>query len=344
MKIGYLLDTHAGPYDGPIPDREQVARSVEAFIAEAELCERVGFDSVQVPERHMRTECHFPTSLQLLSMLAVRTERVRLATHSLVATLYHPMQIAEQAAMIDLASRGRMILTLAMGYHPDYWRMFGIDGKERRDRFIETVEIIDKAFTSDEPFSYDGKHFPLENVVLTPRAYQTPRPELWLGGHFHKAIERAGKYGDAWCSDPFPIDPDVWARKMEVYHESCARHGREPKVVIMREVWCAPTMEQALKQLGEHHLPEHLFYFRQGIFPEHPDFRSESDFTVENMLGHIIVGSPQDCLEQLASYEERYDVDECIIRFRMPTGPSFEDAYESIELFGTEVLSQLQPA
>ena len=128
MKVGYLLDTHAGPYAGPVPDRETVAHSMEAFLEEGRIADEVGFDSIQVPERHMRTETHFPSPLQLLTALAPMTKRAKLATHTLVLTLYHPMHVAEQVAALDNLSRGRVILTVAMGYHDDYWRMFGMTG------------------------------------------------------------------------------------------------------------------------------------------------------------------------------------------------------------------------
>jgi len=343
MKVGYCLDTHAGPYDGPVPSPERAARSVEAMIEEGELAEAVGFDSVQVPERHMRTECHFPTPLQLLTALAVRTERTKLATHSLVLTLYHPMQVAEQAAMIDLISRGRLILTVAMGYHDDYWRMFGSSRKHRKDRFVEGVEILKLAFAGGE-FSYDGTHFPLDRVQLTPPPYQTGGPELWLGGHFEKAIERAGLYGDAWCGDPFPIIPDVWWPRIEMYRKTAESAGNPSKVVILRDAWVAPTREEALRVAAEHHVQEQRFYYRHGIFPPSDLFPTESSLTAEALAGHMLLGSPEDCVEQLMHWRDDFDVDYVCVRFRMPTGPSFEAARDALQLFGEEVLPKVGTA
>jgi alkanesulfonate monooxygenase SsuD/methylene tetrahydromethanopterin reductase-like flavin-dependent oxidoreductase (luciferase family) len=341
MKVGYLLDTHAGPYDGPVPSAKAAADSVEAIMAEGELIEAVGFDSIQVPERHMRTECVFPTPLQLLTALAVRTDRVKLATHTLVSTLYHPMQIAEQVAMIDLLSRGRMILTVAMGYHDDYWRMFGTTRKHRKDKFVEGVEILKLAFAGGE-FSYDGEHYPLDRVQLTPPTYQEGGPELWLGGHFEKAIERAGLYGDAWCGDPFPIIPDIWWPRIEMYRKTAEAAGNPSKVVILRDGWIAPTREEALKVAAENHVLEQRFYYRQGIFPPSEQFPSESSLTAEALSEHMLLGSPEDCVEQLMHWQNDLDVDYVCVRFRMPTGPSFEATRDAIQLFGEEVLPKLE--
>jgi alkanesulfonate monooxygenase SsuD/methylene tetrahydromethanopterin reductase-like flavin-dependent oxidoreductase (luciferase family) len=343
MKIGYCLDTHAGPYDGPVPDRDTVARSMDAFLEEGRLCDEVGFDSVQVPERHMRTETHFPPPLQLLTALAVTTERVKLATHTLVLTLYHPMQVAEASTVIDNLSRGRLILTVAMGYHDDYWRMFGMTRLHRRDRFIESVEILHKAFAG-ERFDYHGTHFDLDDVELLPRPYQPGGPELWMGGHFEPAIERAGRMADGWCGDPFPIQPEVWWPRIETYRNAASETGRPAKVVILRDAWVAPTREAALEALGDHFVQEHRFYYRWGIFPPSEEFPTESSITAESLARHQIVGSPEECAEQLIRYNEEFDVDYCCVRMRTPTGPSFDATTESIRQFGEEVIPAVERA
>ena len=343
MKVGYLLDTHAGPYAGPVPDRETVARSMEAFMEEGRIADEVGFDSIQVPERHMRTETHFPSPLQLLTALAVTTERAKLATHTLVLTLYHPMQVAEQATVIDNLSRGRLILTVAMGYHDDYWRMFGMTRKYRRDRFIESVEILKKAFAG-ERFDYHGTHFELDDVQLLPPMYQPGGPELWMGGHFDPAIERAARMGDAWCGDPFPILPDVWFPRIDMYRKAAEEAGRPSKVVILRDAWVAPTRDEAFRQLEDYFVNEHRFYYRWGIFPPSEEFPTEESITAETLAPHQVVGSPEDCIEQLVRYHDEFDVDYCCLRLRTPTGPSFEATRETLRQLGEEVIPAVERA
>ena len=340
MDIGYLIDTNVGPYDGPRPDGPTVARSMDAFIAEGELAERVGFHALHVPERHMRTECHFPAPFLLLSALAARTSHVRLCTHTLVATLYHPMQIAENAAVIDAMSRGRMVLTVAMGYHDDYWRLYGMTRKGRRDRFIETVQIIRKAFAG-ERFSFNGQHFKLDNVQLTPLPYRPGNPELWLGGHFDRAIERAGMWGDGWCGDIFPIDPGQWSHRMELYRGTAKKHGSRQKVVILRDAWVARTREEAMRVFGQMHAEEHRFYYRWGIFPPSADFPNEQSITAESLAPHCIVGSPDDCVQNLRRYRDEFGVDECVVRFRVPLGPDFAATRDALQLFGEEVIPRV---
>ena len=84
MKIGYLLDTHGGPYNMPTPSGAQVTAFIDHLWREAETAEQAGFDSLVVPERHVRTECLFPSPLLLLAGLATRTTRIRLGTYILI--------------------------------------------------------------------------------------------------------------------------------------------------------------------------------------------------------------------------------------------------------------------
>jgi alkanesulfonate monooxygenase SsuD/methylene tetrahydromethanopterin reductase-like flavin-dependent oxidoreductase (luciferase family) len=83
------------------------------------------------------------------------------------------------------------------------------------------------------------------------------------------------------------------------------------------------------------------FYFRQGIYTKNPEFQTEDDITVEKAGPHLIMGSPETCIEQLERYHEEYGVDYFTLRFRMPTGPSMAAAREQIERFGEEVVQPI---
>jgi alkanesulfonate monooxygenase SsuD/methylene tetrahydromethanopterin reductase-like flavin-dependent oxidoreductase (luciferase family) len=337
MKIGYLLDTHGGPYDMPAPSREQVSGFLDQLFREAELVEELGFDSLLVPERHGRPETFVPTPLLLLSALAVRTARIRLGTYILLLPLHDPMHVAEQFATIDQLSRGRAIFGVAAGYHAGYSQMFNVPHHHRGACFEEGFEVVMRAW-SEERFSFEGEHYQYRDVSLTPKPYQQPRPEVWIGGMFPKTIARAGRLGDSWCSDPFPLDPEVWHEQVQIYRKSAADHGRSSTVTLMRDAWVAPTRRQADETFVSIAIEENLFYHRHGILTHHPDFRSEADFTHDRMRKHLVCGTPDDCRRQLEMYRRDYDVDTMILRFRLPLGPPGPEVIESLKLFGKEVL------
>ena len=106
------------------------------------LAERAGFHSIQVPDRHGRTECYFPGPEQILTILARETDRVAIGSFTWLATLFHPMKGAEQFSVIDNLSQGRLYTTVSRGFHPGYWMQFGIPQEKLLGRFLEAVEDL----------------------------------------------------------------------------------------------------------------------------------------------------------------------------------------------------------
>jgi alkanesulfonate monooxygenase SsuD/methylene tetrahydromethanopterin reductase-like flavin-dependent oxidoreductase (luciferase family) len=337
MKIGYLLDTHGGPYDQPAPTREQVSAFSDHLLQEADLAEAGGFHSIVVPERHGRTECMFPPPLILLAAIAPRTQYARLGTYICLPPLHNPMHLAEQFAMLDHLSKGRVIFGAASGYHTGYHEFAGVPFKERGARFEESYEVILKAWTQDK-FSHEGKFWQFHDVRLTPKPYQQPRPEIWIGGMFPKTIARAGRMGDAWCSDPFPLDPKVWNQQVQIYRDEAKQHGNKSTVVLMRDGWVSPRREESDEIFLDLAIQEWLFYFRWGILTHHPEFQKESDFTRDRARKHFITGTPEDCIRQAQAFGRDFDTDYLIMRFRLPGGPDRSKVLECLKMWGREVM------
>jgi alkanesulfonate monooxygenase SsuD/methylene tetrahydromethanopterin reductase-like flavin-dependent oxidoreductase (luciferase family) len=338
VRIGYLIDVHGGPYDQPVPDRDDVVRKLDAMIEEGLLAERYGFHSLQVPHRHGRTETYFPGPLQLLTILARETERVGLGTFTLISTLLHPMLVAEQCSIIDNLSRGRLSVSLGRGYHEDYWKYFGIPRERLLGRHLEAVAILKEAIKG-ERFTYEGEWWQVEESLLSPQPYQEGGFPIWGAGDSPPAMARAATYGEAWCCSPFPLQKEYWDETVGVYRERARELGKKPFVVLMRDGWVADDFATAARIFGEPYVEDMRFYQRQGIFEHHPDFTSEESLTAESLRGHAVMGSPQDCIEQLERYENEFGVDYVLMRFREPTGPSFEQTAEAIQRFGEEVVS-----
>lgn len=340
--VGYLLDTNFGPYSRPEPDPDIIKKCVDQLLEEGLCAEQAGFEGLFVPERHMRTETMFPNPLLLLAMLAARTERVRLATYALIPTYgWNPMHLAESTALIDQVSGGRFTLVAAMGVLEDSWRMFGVNGKHRLSLFTEAIEVIKKAWTSYERFSFDGKRYRFENVFLTPKPYQQdPHPTIWGGGQCDAAIQRAGTYATGWCGDPFPLEWDTWKRQTNLFREEAKAHGVEnPKIILMRDGFVAETRSEAEKVFGDAFVSEMLYYFDLGILTHHdPTIQSRADVTIDKLRQSLVIGTPQDCIEALERYRDQYQVDYVVMRFRMPLGPVKEATLRCIQMFGETVL------
>jgi len=207
---------------------------------EGVLAEKAGFHSIQVPDRHGRTESYFGSPLNLLMMLAHETEKVGLGAYCLVNTLYHPMHVAEQCAIIDNISRGRLYMTWGRGYHAGYWGQFGIPEERMLGRFLDSVHLIKKALDSKgRRFNWDSDFYQVRDGLLSPNCYQQPRFPFWGSGQLPAAIERCGTYADAWTCDQFPILPAVWAQQAGAYRTRAAENGKRPFIVLMRDGWTA---------------------------------------------------------------------------------------------------------
>src|SRR5260370_23726617 len=135
MKFAYMPDTHFGVYDQVPPSPEQAADAFDQVIREAVLAEELGFDGVFLPERHGRSETFVPSPLLAATAIAAHTKRVTIATTVVMPTLYNPMHLAEQVAMIDNLSRGRFVLGVGVGYHDGYHQTFGVPWPHRGKPF-----------------------------------------------------------------------------------------------------------------------------------------------------------------------------------------------------------------
>lgn len=344
MKIGYMPDTHGGPYNQPSPSREASAAFCDQLLNEGIAAEHAGFDGLFLPERHHRTETMFPAPIPLLAAYATHTQRVDIGTFVLQPPYYNPMHLAEDVAMIDLMSRGRVILGVGVGYHPDYFRLFGYDYKHRVSRFEESLEIMRKAWTETSPWSYHGKRFQLDNVLLTPKPWQPGGPPLWIGAAYDPAIERAGRLGDAWGILPFWESLESTKRQAALYREHAAKSGRKPYVVLMRDGWVAPTREEAERVFGPLWVQEMLFYYKWDLLPPNPEFQAPADFTIDKLRKYMVLGSPQDCIEQIENWTEAIGADYLIMRFRLPMGPSPAQVLECIRQFGADVIPRFKRA
>src|ERR671925_1243755 len=129
----------------------------EATIAECERAEAAGFDSVWLGEHH-NSILLYPAPLLGLAAIAARTRRVRLGTGVLLLPLYHPLAVAEEAAMVDVISGGRLILGLGAGYAPEEFSAFGISIKERGSRLEEGASLLRRLWT-EEHVSHEGRHY-----------------------------------------------------------------------------------------------------------------------------------------------------------------------------------------
>lgn len=193
FKIGVGLFTGQVPRDSG----RSFHRDYRDAIELVQLAEEEGFDSAWVSEHHFAEDGYLPSLLPLLGAFAAVTSRIELGTGVVLAPFHDPIRLAEDFAVVDQISGGRVVCGLGIGWREEEFRAFGIEVSSRVRRLTEIVEILRLAW-SGERFDYHGRHYSYESVVVTPAPQRVP--PIYVGGFVDDAIRRAGRIGDGYIS------------------------------------------------------------------------------------------------------------------------------------------------
>ncbi len=327
MKFGFI-PTEGGHY-------------YSEFLEEALLGEELGFDSVWLEEHHSVKNHYWPSPLMALAGLATRTERIMIGTDILILPLYHPVRIAEDAALLDIMSNGRFIFGAAIGYKPDEFALYQLPLENRGSQYAESLKLIKKLWTEEEVY-FEGKHYRLDGLKIEPRPIAEPHPPIWLGGWGNLSLKRAAELGDAWVPGP-TANLEKILNAQQVYFAHLKTAGKDPGCVehpLTREVVIAETDAKA-EAIAEKHL---LINYRDeygGGKWKHPLIGAE-DSTPVSELGSIcmdrfIVGSPETVIAKIKRFEEAFGVSHLICRL-FHAGMPHDIIMNEIRLLAKEVL------
>ncbi len=209
-------------------------------IAMAVAAEAAGFDSVWVTEHHFTTDGYLSGLMPLLAAIAARTSRVRLGTNVLLAPLHHPLRLAEDAAVVDLVSHGRLLLGLGIGYRDEEFDALGVPKAERVPRLVEHVATCRAAWTG-EPFDFRGQ-------TILSRPVPPGPPPIWLGSWVDAGIRRAGRLADGYISPGGGLADTV--HRVEVLDEAfhaAGRSGGPLPIATTNLVWLGETMPDSVR-------------------------------------------------------------------------------------------------
>jgi probable F420-dependent oxidoreductase len=341
-RFAYMPCTNFGVFGSPVPGRDLVSAASEQFLLEASAAEEAGFDGIWVPERHARVETFLPSPLVLLAALAARTKRVSLATTVMVPTYYNPMLVAESLAQIDQLSRGRLVFGAGVGYHEDYFRLFGVPKYRVGARFEESMEVIRRAWT-EERVTFKGEFFQFDDVLMTPKPYQRPRPPVWIGAHYDKAIRRALDW-EGWCWW-FPQPLDAAYEKVSFWRdEAQKRRGHSNwTVALCYEGWVGDETATVRATHVQRWDPVTKFLADRSVLPG-----SAAGAVTAPEDSWLILGDSDYWVERIGRVVDRVRPDWICIRTRTPgtadgpRNPSFAESLEVIDRFGREVIRHFQ--
>ena len=167
--------------------REFVERNIEA--------EALGYHSTFLVEHHFTGFGQVSASLNLLTWIGARTKTLRLGTAVMVLPWHNPVLLAEQIATLDLLSDGRVDAGIGKGYRQREFEGFSVPIEESDARFVECLEVMMKAWTSDTPWSHKGTYWQYGDIVVEPPSVQKPHPKMWMGAGSPRSITQVADYG-----------------------------------------------------------------------------------------------------------------------------------------------------
>jgi len=335
MKLG-LYSSIASP-----PRGEHLERCIDEVIAEAQLAEACGFDSCFFGEHHQDRDGFLPSPLVVATAVAARTTRLRVGTSVVLLPLHHPVRVAEDAATLDLVSKGRLVLGVGIGYQPADFRAFDVPMEHRLARFEESLEIL-RLCWAGEPFSFRGTHYTLQDVQILPRPLQRPGPPLWIGASVPAAARRAGRMADGFVGTP-STSLDNATRLADIYRHAAREAGRPAEVVQMRDAWVAATRAEAEAVYGPHVMTAYRYYWENRL----AEFRTmppDTPFTLDALApDRLILGDPETCVRELQRWQKATGAGTFLLRLRHAHsgGPPHDRIMAAIRLFGERVLPSL---
>lgn len=203
MKFTLLIGAEHCPTDS------MVTRLTE-HVEQVRLAREVGFDSIVIGS-HLSygTAAWFPP-IETLMRLSAAADGMSLGTCMLVLPLYHPVEVAEQFALLDAACGGRAVMGVSPGWTQSEFDLVGLDFSKRIGRFTEAVSLIKRLYTENE-VTFEGKHFRVNNATLALKPTQKPRPPMWLGGSVEAAVKRVASIAENCCAKE-AISILAWSR------------------------------------------------------------------------------------------------------------------------------------
>ncbi len=220
-----------------------VGQGFHDFVDFCVAAEGLGYRSSFLVEHHFTGWGQVSATLNLLTWLAARTTTLRLGTATMVLPWHHPLLLAEQAATLQLLSRGRLDLGVGKGYRHSEFQGFGIAPEEAQARFDECLDLLQQSWRSKERFSHQGRFWNFHDVVVEPHAPEPPA--LWMGAGSEPSIRAVAGRGFRLLLDQF-ADAAAIGGRIRLYASALAEAGHrfDPLHVAVARDLCIVDSEE----------------------------------------------------------------------------------------------------
>jgi alkanesulfonate monooxygenase SsuD/methylene tetrahydromethanopterin reductase-like flavin-dependent oxidoreductase (luciferase family) len=327
------------------------------YIDELVKAEEYGWDGICVNEHHQNAYGTMPSPNIIAAMLTQRTKKAKIGIIGNALPLHDdPLRVAEEIAMLDVISGGRIISGFVRGTGMEY-HSYNVNPAHSRERFYEAHDLIIQAWTRPGPFSFEGRHYNYRYVNTWPRPMQKPHPPIWLPGTGSlETVEYAAekRYPFMMVFSPQSFQRKAYEAYRRIAEEKFGYEAQPNQLAFAVPTYVAETDEIALKEAEPHIMwlfHKGLHTTRQFSFP--PGYVTERslsallrsgikqfhELTFRDLIdqGYIIVGSPATVIEKLSVYVE--DMKAGMLIGGAHCGDMPEDLVnKNMELFSKEVM------
>jgi alkanesulfonate monooxygenase SsuD/methylene tetrahydromethanopterin reductase-like flavin-dependent oxidoreductase (luciferase family) len=318
------------------PERRTALETVFArALDRIEIMDKSGYDAVWLAEHHFSSFSVCPSVHMMGTLAAARTSRLRIGTAVSLAPFYHPLRLAEEVALLDMLSGGRVNWGAGRGFARVEFEAFGVPPEESTSRFREAVEIVLRAWT-EEKLSFAGAHFRFEDIEVLPKPLQQPHPPVWMAATSDAALAWAAERGFSILMDPHAGHADI-GRKRRFYTEKLAEAGQAMagrELPVARLVAIAETAGKAteMARAGAQWIVDSYFGAQHNPVGFTDPNRKGAD-PVQRYLDEVIIhGTPDAVLDQISRLQAEIGLDYLLAA---PLG------HESFKLLTEKVLPRL---
>ena len=327
LRVGVCYDFR-NPPDSGVTDQVLYGEILEQVA----WLDQIGADLVWFTEHHFVEDGYLPSWIPVAGAMSSITKHVRFGTDICLMPFNHPIRLAEDLAVLDNLSGGRVEVGLGMGYAPHEFRGFGFPVSRRVSLMEEGIEVLQKCF-SGERFSYQGKRYQFEDVIITPGYVQEGGPPLWVAAMSEAGAMRAAKYSANFLPQGLRSNSyDPWIDKLR----TTDRNPGDYRVGIIRSILVTEDRDRDWQVVRAAERYRMALY--QRFFEESGEGFGEKGEPVPQTW---IVGNVDDCVTELLKFINDFGITD-IVSMAVPPGMRAEQMGDSLEMLFTQVVPRLK--